>query len=182
MESYPHSTAYVLYYVEQSYENGPGTTIQSIKLTSFVFPDTTKQIATIKTVRIQAASLDMAEASATLCPLAKGCTILSIVSPETKTTTVMNGQWQLSNRTVSKRVQSGIAFVALMRMRTPVSRKLLCLSSSTKPTGGGSQLEVWIEGNNNQDEKIFPKKTCSGKVGDGDFWTVEFRTDDVKNK
>lgn len=52
----------------------------------------------------------------------------------------------------------------------------------TSPAGGGAQLETWIEGNDSGDEKLFPKKTCSGKVEDGDFWTVDFRTDGVENK
>ena len=44
--------------------------------------------------------------------------------------------------------------------------------------GGGTQLKNWIEGKN----KFGPKKTCPKDIQDGDYWTVEFDTSQVKDK
>lgn len=59
----------------------------------------------------------------------------------------------------------------------PSSRDTIALVL-TASVGGGVQLRHFIAGDNTEG----PKKTCDGKIVDGDYWNIEFNLDDTREE
>ncbi|KAL8805167.1 MAG: hypothetical protein Q9182_002149 [Xanthomendoza sp. 2 TL-2023] len=58
-----------------------------------------------------------------------------------------------------------------------IRNSLRCINQREN-SSGGAQLKAFVEGDN----KEGLKKTCKGKVVDGDYWNIDFNLDDIKEE